>query len=317
MSKYALGIDTSNYTTSVALINLDTNEVTYSRKLLPVKNGEAGIRQSEAVFHHQKQLPVVIKDLIKDEKYDIISIGVTNKPRNIEGSYMPCFMTGYTFAESLSTLMSIPCFTTSHQINHILSALKGTNNMDFIKKEFIAFHISGGTTDCLLISPDKNDIIKARQFSSSLDLKAGQAIDRVGLMLGLSFPCGKELEKLALSSNYNFKEKIKLKGNDCCLSGLENKCKKMLESGELKEDIAMYCLSYIGNTIIKMTEAVRKKYPELPVVYSGGVMSDLIIQNMVSSETNNVFFCNAEFSCDNAIGSAVFAKLKIQEMVKG
>ena len=317
MSKYALGIDTSNYTTSVALINLDTNEVAYSRKLLPVKNGEAGIRQSEAVFHHQKQLPVVIKDLIKDEKYDIISIGVTNKPRNIEGSYMPCFMTGYTFSESVSTLMDIPCFTTSHQINHILSALKGTDNMDFIKREFIAFHISGGTTDCLLISPDKNDIIKARQFSSSLDLKAGQAIDRVGLMLGLSFPCGKELEKLALSSNYNFKEKIRLKGNDCCLSGLENKCKKMLESGELKEDIAMYCLSYIGNTIIKMTEAVRKKYPELPVVYSGGVMSDLIIQNMISSSINNVYFCNAEFSCDNAIGSAVFAKLKIQEMVKG
>lgn len=317
MSKYALGIDTSNYTTSVALVNLDTNEVTYSRKLLPVKNGEAGIRQSEAVFHHQKQLPVVIKDLIKDKKYDIISIGVTNKPRNIEGSYMPCFMTGYTFAESLSTLMSIPCLTTSHQINHILSALKGTDNMDFIKREFIAFHISGGTTDCLLISPNKSDIIKAQQFSSSLDLKAGQAIDRVGLMLGLSFPCGKELEKLALSSNYNFKEKIKLKGNDCCLSGLENKCKKMLESGELKENVAMYCLSYIGNTIIKMTEAVRKKYPKLPVVYSGGVMSDLIVQNMISSAINNVYFCNAEFSCDNAIGSAVFAKLKIQEMVKG
>lgn len=316
MSRYVLGIDTSNYTTSVALINLDTNEVTYSRKLLPVKKGEAGIRQSEAVFHHQKQLPIVIKDLIKSEKYDIISIGVTNRPRNIEGSYMPCFMTGYSFAESLSYLMSIPYFTTSHQVNHILSALKGTDNINFTKKNFIAFHVSGGTTDCLIVSPDKDDIIIAEPFSSSLDLKAGQAIDRVGLMLGLSFPCGKELEKLAESSNYNFKEKIKLKENNCCLSGLENKCKKMIESGEKKEDTAMYCLSYIGNTIIKMTEAVREKYPEFPIIYSGGVMSDVIIQNMISSSIENAYFCNAEYSCDNAIGSAIFAKLKIQEIMK-
>lgn len=313
MNEYTLGIDTSNYTTSVALYNIKTKEIKYSRLLLPVSKGKAGIRQSEAVFHHQKQLPIVIKDLIKNEKYDIISIGVTYKPRDVEGSYMPCFLTGTSFAESLAQLTDIPCFKTSHQVNHILSALKGTNKLELLKNNFIAFHVSGGTTDCLLVSPDKENIVKISEISSSLDLKAGQAIDRTGLMLGLNFPCGKELEKIALKSNYIFKDKIKLKGNNCCLSGLENKCNKMFNEGYLKEDIALYCISYIAETILKMSQKAGELYPEYPIIYSGGVMSDKIIQNIIAKSQHNSFFCNAEYSCDNAIGSALYAALKLNK----
>ena len=155
---------------------------------------------------------------------------------------------------------------------------------------------------------DENEIINAQLFSSSLDLKAGQAIDRIGVMMGMNFPCGKQLEKLASYSNENFKINVKLKNNDCCLSGLENQCCKMFESGVPQADVAKYCLTFIGKTIKKMTAAAFAELGEMPVVYAGGVMSDMYIKEML--ENNETYFAQPEFSCDNAVGTAVIASEK-------
>ena len=303
-----LGIDTSNYTTSVALFDSENSIVVQEKMLLPVKKGELGLRQSDAVFHHTKQLPQVIAKLFS-EKIDIFAIGVSTKPRSVEGSYMPCFLAGESFAKSLSAMNKISVVETSHQIGHILAVLYSCNKLEFIKNPFIAFHVSGGTTDCLLVEPDENEIIKISQISSSLDLKAGQAIDRVGVMLGLQFPCGKELEKLALKSDKTFKIKPSMKELDCSLSGVENKCKAMLLQNQKSEDIAKYCIDYICGTVDEMTKRALKAYGDLPIVFAGGVMSNTIIKNVITKKYN-AFFAQPEFSCDNAVGVAIYSALK-------
>ena len=93
------GIDTSNYTTSVAVF--DGEHIIQNKKLLTVKKGERGLRQSDALFQHTVNLPVLISKL-KSEigDADIEAFGVSNRPRNIEGSYMPCFLAGESAAEA-------------------------------------------------------------------------------------------------------------------------------------------------------------------------------------------------------------------------
>ena len=198
---------------------------------------------------------------------------------------------------------------TSHQIGHILAVLYDTDNLDLLNDRFIAFHLSGGTTEALLVEPHKTELIKASIIGESTDLKAGQAIDRTGLMLGLRFPCGKELEKLAEKSEKKYKPKSVLKKGSCCLSGLENQCRKMLDDGEKKEDIANFCLSSIFSAVFSMTEFVLNNYGMLPIVYAGGVMSDKIIRDKLLSRFD-AFFAEPDFSCDNAVGTAVFAAIK-------
>ncbi len=303
-----VGIDTSNYTTSAAVYSTDTNEIRQNKKLLPVKKGECGLRQSDAVFHHTNQLSGILRELLLSTD-KIEAVCVSARPRNIEGSYMPCFLTGKTAAEIITYTSKSELFYTSHQIGHIAAALYSCGRMDLLQKEFIAFHVSGGTTDCLYCTPDDEEIINAQQFSGSLDLKAGQAVDRVGVMMGLDFPCGKELEQLAEKSDKHFKINVKLKGSDCCLSGLENKCRKMYDDGEAKEDIARYCLEFIEQTIKAMTEKALENYGKLPVVYAGGVMSNKYIRSMLE-KSFDAYFAEPEFSCDNASGVAIIAAEK-------
>ena len=121
---YYLGIDTSNYTTSCALYNSDTDTVVHRKKLLPVKKGELGLRQSDAVFHHTVQLPELMRELFDGFDGEIAAVGVSDAPMRAEGSYMPCFLTGVCAAESVSAATGKPLFRFSHQPLHNLRGYK-------------------------------------------------------------------------------------------------------------------------------------------------------------------------------------------------
>ncbi|MCH5169818.1 MAG: peptidase M22 [Oscillospiraceae bacterium] len=298
---WVLGIDTSNYTTSVSAF--DGENMLYRKKLLPVKPGEKGIRQSDAVFHHTLQLPELLSDLCSEISSDISAVGVSVKPSNQEVSYMPCFLTGISVAKSLSSALKIPLYEFSHQDGHIAAALYSSKKTDLIGERFLAFHISGGTSQGVLVTPNEN-YFSAQILCDSLDLKAGQAIDRVGIELGLKFPCGPELEKLALKSNKNF-DNIKVFHRDLSfsLSGVENKCKQMLKNNESPCDIALYCIKYIESAISDTCDLLLKQYGNLPLVFSGGVMSNSIIRKNFEKKYG-AYFAEPAFSSDNACGIA-------------
>ncbi len=304
-----LGIDTSNYTTSVSIYNDVTNTISQCKKLLPVKEGSLGLRQSDAVFHHTVQLPMMFEELFSSDKFSLSSVGVSVSPRDEEGSYMPCFLSGVSVAKSLSLTHDIPLNTFSHQAGHIAAALYSSDSMDLIDKEFIAFHLSGGTTEALLVKPDKDRIFNIRLVAKTLDLKAGQAVDRVGIMLGLKFPCGKELDSLSKLSSKEYKIKPTMKGADCCLSGVENYCRKMIDCGEKSEDVAKYCISYISRALEEMTKTLLNEYGNLPLVYAGGVMSNSIISHYFSEHYHGRF-AKPEFSSDNAAGISILSAIK-------
>lgn len=310
MSKY-IGIDTSNYTTSVSLYDTLSGSCVNKRKLLKVRDGEIGVRQNEAVFLHINQINVLIDEVIKSLDSPPSAIGVSKSPRDEEGSYMPCFTVGVSVASILSSVYKIPYYTFSHQSGHIASALYSKNRLDLLKdkRQFIAFHVSGGTTEALIVDHDKDNIIKSSIAAKSLDLKAGQLIDRVGNMLGLKFPSGPDLEKLALEYKDEVKVKPFLNGCDCSLSGVENLCKKMLDNNEKKPKIARFCIEYILKSLDLMCKKLMLNYHGVPILFAGGVMSNSIIRNSLENKYNAVF-SKPEFSSDNAVGLAVLASLK-------
>lgn len=309
MSKF-LGLDTSNYTSSSAIFDKDSLEIFHKKKLLPVKHGELGLRQSDAVFSHVKTIPYIIMELfanLKCEPSQIKAIGVSDRPCDREDSYMPCFSVGEAIAKSIAAVLGVKCYSFTHQAGHIMSALYSAKRMDLIEKKFLAFHVSGGTTEAVIISPSRDKIFQVERVARSIDAKAGQIIDRVGAMLGFSFPAGQEMDHLA--KNACKVKKPTLKEENCCLSGLENICKKMIDDRRSHEEVASYCITYIMRTLEEMCDRILAKYKNIPVVFSGGVMSNTLISSTFKKKYGAAF-ATAEFSSDNAAGTSILCAYK-------
>lgn len=297
-----LGVDTSNYTTSLALFDGET--VRQVKRLLPVKAGERGLRQSDAVFHHTKAYPELLRELLGPDVPDIAAVGASVSPTTEPGSYMPCFLVGSGFASSLAAVLGVPFHGYSHQQGHIAAALYSAGKTDLLGSRFLAFHVSGGTTELLLCEPSSDSPLGVTCVARSDDLKAGQAVDRFGVRLGLPFPAGKGVEELAQQSSREFRHHIRLADGNCSLSGLENRCCAMLDKGESPEDTALFLLTYIADAVAAMVANARSIYGELPIVFAGGVMSDVIIRERLSGQFQDAYFAAPEFSCDNAAGIA-------------
>lgn len=312
-----LGIDTSNYTTSLSLA--DENGFVHVRKILDVKMGECGLRQSDALFLHTVNLPELFNELF--EKYllkrgshaKIDSVSYSERPRDVEGSYMPCFLAGKSTAFACANAAGVPIMSFSHQAGHIMAALKSIE-CD-IGDEFLALHLSGGTTELLHVSRDDDIGFSCEIVCSTADISAGQMIDRAGVMLGLKFPCGAELEKLAASigNSDGIKGiKVSLKDGKCNLSGAENRVRTLVESGEDKGKIAYFVLDFAARNVISLVNYAREKYPALPVLFAGGVMRNKIIKKKISENIGNVFFASEELSSDNSVGTAYLGLEKLK-----
>lgn len=302
------GFDTSNYTTSAAVIK-DGKAYQYKQPLFVAEN-KRGLRQSDAVFQHTVNMPDLVRSLAADfDMKDLKAVGVSARPRNIEGSYMPCFLVGINTARTAASFAGVPLYETSHQIGHILAALYSADRLDLVDQKFIAFHVSGGTTEAVLITPDKDELLKAQIIAESTDLKAGQAIDRTGVLLGMRFLCGPQLEKEAEKSTAAFKIRPSMQGCNCSFSGIENKVKNMIASGEQPCDIAKFALTSVCASLEEMARAVIKEHGDLPILFAGGVSGNKMIKHKLSSEFGAIFAA-PEFSSDNAVGTAVYAGMR-------
>ena len=298
-----LGIDTSNYTTSAAFC--DGGRVLHERRPLPVKPGTLGLRQSDALFHHTQQLPELLEALFSQKGADdpLAAIGVSDKPRNAEGSYMPCFLPGVCVAQSLAAALGIPLFRFSHQQGHLAAVLFNAGQAALLEQEFIAFHVSGGTTECLLVKPG----LEAEILGGSGDLKAGQLVDRTGVMLGYSFPAGPAIDALAREGSLIKGIRPSIDGMTCSFSGLENKLRQMYARGVGKADVALYCLISVAVSLEALAQGAFARCGALPLVFSGGVCCSEVIRMLLGERFPGAIFAEPEFSGDNAAGVAMLA----------
>ena len=294
-----IGFDTSNYTTSIACYD-GVEGVNFSQ-LLPVKQGQLGLRQSDAVFHHTKSLPELSGRLFSHvDAAKILAVGVSTRPRAVEGSYMPCFLVGYSHAKMLSDSLHVPLFEVSHQQGHVAASLWSAGRMDLMDRPHLAWHLSGGTTELLLVEPEGKNV-RCTRIGGTTDISAGQLIDRTGLMLELPFPSGKHLDELSKSAVAADLFKVKCPETEFSLSGLQNKVEKY-HSGN-KAETAAYALRCVAYAVRKATENALRLHPGLEVVFSGGVASNSLLRQALKDL--NPIFCEPKYSTDNAMGVAI------------
>ena len=306
MSDLFLGVDTSNYTTSVAAVSADGEILANIKLPLPVKAGELGLRQQAALFEHTKNLPEAFSRFREAVSGQLLAVGVSEKPRNVEGSYMPCFLAGVSAATAAAGATRVPLYRFSHQCGHIRAAVAGSGAA-VGRGRFAALHISGGTTELLLCCRSDRGY-DCTVVGGTLDLCAGQAIDRAGVLLGFSFPCGKELDAASLSSDRPAPPfRTSVKGTYFNLSGLENLVKKEYAATKNKGSTSLLVLEFLSETLEKAIRALLEQYGEMPVICSGGVMSNTIIRRRLSA-IRGTCFAPPILSADNAVGIAFLAR---------
>ena len=299
-----LGLDTSNYTTSAAVF--DGEEGRNQGRLLEVRPGELGLRQSDALFQHVKHLPEVVEALLGEEGLGTVqAVGASTRPRAVEGSYMPCFLAGASQGQVLSQVLGVPFYAFSHQQGHLAAAAWSAGRLDLLDRPFLAWHLSGGTTELLRVEPEEDGVtVRAEILGGTSDISAGQLIDRTGVLLGLPFPAGKGVEKLSRQAQKREYYKVKVNGLTFSLSGMENKVRQMVQRGEEPAEIAWFAQETVCRVVQACTKAAMEVYPGLPVLCSGGVASNGRLKELLRQNCG-ALFAQPQFSNDNAMGTAI------------
>jgi Metal-dependent proteases with possible chaperone activity len=328
-----LGFDTSNYTTSVAAFDGRAGE--NLSRLLPVAPGALGLRQSEALFSHVKRLPELSDRLFASlPTAEIAAVGVSTRPRAVEGSYMPCFLAGESQARVLASALHVPLYAFSHQQGHIAAVLYSAGRMDLLGTAFLAWHLSGGTTELLLVRTTAEGEIACEKLGGTTDISAGQLIDRTGKLLGLAFPAGKALDELAgegsgirdqgseehvgggaLDAPHLGQQnwfRVKVNGTEFSLSGVQNQVQAYRETGASEAETAYFALRSVVEAVKKATRNAQKAHP-LPVLFSGGVASNSLLRRQMPE----AIFGEPRCSTDNALGIAVLTWLQYRKQNSG
>lgn len=309
MDKLYLGIDTSCYTTSLAIMNNNGDIVFRQEIVLDVKKNNCGLRQSEAYYQHTFNLPEIIKNMSKKIKTsDIESIAVSVKPRPYIDSYMPVFMSGYNIASIFSSLYGKELKTFTHQDGHFFSSIIYDDISSFENCDNLCVHLSGGTTEFIKYTINDRKV-SSEILLETLDISFGQLIDRIGVASGQTFPCGKEMDRLSATCSKEietfFKPKIKEKGIN--ISGLENKFKKMIDQGVENNEIYKSLFINISNGLMDVINHLTKETHYKNIVFVGGVSSNTLLRKLLTSRTygsSKVFFGDNENLRDNAAGIA-------------
>ena len=297
-----VGFDTSNYTTSAAW--WDGREGRNESRILDVPQGALGLRQSDALFLHVRRLPEVVARLLtdRDDLHQAKVVAASSRPRAAEDSYMPCFLAGVCEAKTLASALGAEYMEFSHQQGHLAAAAWSAGREDLLDQPFLAWHLSGGTTELLLVQP-KNGVPYAEKIGGTTDISAGQLLDRTGVLLGLPFPAGKYVDELYYRADSTSSFRVKVNELYFSLSGVENKVKSLREMGETEANIARFAVDTVVGAVYRVTNAAKKMYPGLPVLCSGGVASNSVLRSVLQ----DAVLALPEYSRDNAMGIAVLA----------
>ena len=312
--KAVLGIDTSCYTTSAALVSVDGRILASSRRLLTVAEGERGLQQSQGLFQHVRNLPEMIEQVrLQAPVCEIVAICASTRPRPVKESYMPVFRAGESQARAAAALLCVPFYPASHQEGHVRAAMVDAGIDQ--QKPFLALHLSGGTTEMLLVDRDALTLL-----GGSLDLHAGQLIDRTGVRMSMPFPAGPSLEKLARQGTPQAMMGVSIKGMNCNLAGAENKIEKWIRDGEMsREQIAAEVFDFLCRTIMRMIEAGCAETGVDQVLLAGGVASSTLLRDMLNKRVKKrslkcrLCYARPELSGDNAVGVALLGAQKYNE----
>lgn len=323
-----LGVDTSCYMTSVAVVDQDERLVVARRQGLTVGAGNLGLRQSEAVFQHVRNLPLCLDGLAEclrpAESGAIAAVAASTRPRNTTGSYMPVFAAGESFGRSVAGLLGVPFISSDHQSGHLLAGAWSAGLTP--AGETLAVHLSGGTTEFLrlrwLDSGRPGAAVEVQLLGGTTDLAAGQFVDRAGVALGLPFPAGPHLERLAVAGSEQVEgdgagalQRIpsSVNGYSVSFSGPAAAAERLIGHGAPPAVVARSVFGCVANTLEKVLRHAVTDTGVRKILIVGGVAANSLIRRRLRDRLQHravgaeVFFAAPEYSGDNAVGVALAA----------
>lgn len=304
-----LGIDTSAYTTSLAVVDQEERLIFDQRRPLPVKRGGLGLRQSEAVFAHVKNMQILWQNELPISGQGVpAAVASAVRPRPVTGSYMPVFKVGEAFGLFLAQTMGLNFLASSHQEGHVLAGLWSGG---LRPGRYLVLHISGGTTEILSVEEEGPGRLKLEAMGGSGDLNAGQFIDRTGKIMGLEFPAGPQFEKLAAEGKTGaVKLPVAVQGTQVSFSGPASEAKRLWSRGCASADLARaveVCITDSISTAVNNIPGRGCSYQGIIAV--GGVIANHFIRERLTDKLSGqiLYFVLPRFATDNAVGLAVQA----------
>ncbi|OUM94001.1 MAG: hypothetical protein BAA04_12150 [Firmicutes bacterium ZCTH02-B6] len=312
----ALGIDTSAYTTSVALLTLDGMLLADERIVLTVAPGSRGLRQSEAVFQHVRNLPALMERVLGQRPAAIAAVAASTAPRPVSGSYMPVFKAGETVARSVAAALGVPFVPVSHQEGHVWAGLWSTGRLD--AGSLVALHLSGGTTELLRAEYAGAGRWRVVRLGGTEDLNAGQFIDRVGVALGLPFPAGPHLERLAAGGDPQaMRLPVSAGPGRVSFSGPTTAALRALEKGASPADLAAAVQECVAESLAKLIAKTPGALTTPLFLGAGGVLANARVrarlEETLAAAGVPSCFAAPRYSVDNAVGVALAAVMAARE----
>ena len=216
------------------------------------------------------------------------------------GAIWVLLMTG-----GVAALLGVPCFASNHQRGHLEAAMVDSGAEP---GALLALHLSGGTTELLAYDGERITLL-----GGSLDLHAGQLVDRVGVALGLPFPAGPHLEELAVRGTSQARIPVSMEqgGLYCHLSGAETQLQRWITAGEMPaEHIAREAYDLLARTVARLLDGACRRTGARQALVVGGVASSALLRRLVGDRLSRlrspvrVLYGQAQYSADNAAGVA-------------
>ena len=306
MRKLVLGLDTSNYTTSAAVTDAQTGEILADERiLLAVKAGEKGLRQSDALFQHWNNLPVLLEKILPLYGKELSAIAVSGRPRPQEGSYMPVFTAGVNAARMLAAQTGAKLLYCSHQEGHIWAAAHGSAIDPQEDGLLLCAHLSGGTLELVIRKQDGSYGVTG----GTKDISYGQLLDRMGVELGYPFPAGRSIDDLACSyapeGLKNPFSRVFTQKTYLNVSGLETQLKSAIfQNGLSKEAAAYFVMERIAESFCAIADAACEETGASRVLVTGGVACSRYLREYCRNK--KYVFGDRTLCSDNAVGVSLY-----------
>ncbi|MBI2043751.1 N(6)-L-threonylcarbamoyladenine synthase Kae1 [Candidatus Pacearchaeota archaeon] len=273
-----LGLECTSHTLGVGIIR---NGKILANEKDSYTTEHGGIIPMEAAKHHERVFNEVLnkaleKSKIKLEQLDFISI--SNAP-----GLAPCLVVGMKKAKELSRKLNKPLVPVNHCISHLeIGRITGA-------KDPVMLYASGANTQIIAYAGGKYRI-----FGETLDIGIGNFLDNFARYLGIGFPGGPKVEKLALKSKNYIELPYKVKGMDIALSGILTNLKQKVESKNFKkEDLAYSTQETVFAMLVEVSERAMAHIGKKELLLGGGVGCNKRLQEMcriMCKERNAKFF---------------------------
>jgi N6-L-threonylcarbamoyladenine synthase len=314
--RVALGIDTSAYTTSLAVVGLDGELLDDERQVLAVPPGQRGLRQAEAVYQHVRSLPLLFTAAFSPPgRYELAAVAVSERPRPYVDSFMPVFMAGAGAAAAAAAAAGLEPWAVSHQEGHLWAGLWSLppGAAALAADRLLAAHLSGGTTEVLLVEGlQRAGRPQLRLLAATGDISAGQLVDRIGVKLGLQFPAGAALQELAAGGR---PERVRLPpavaGRRLSFSGPEAAALRAIAAGAEPADVAAAVFACLSEALARWLGHLAAETGVEHVLLAGGVAASTLLRRDLAARRElsglALWFADPAYSGDNAVGLAAWA----------